>query len=196
MSRRPTLAIGIAVVTAIGATLVVVERGGAIAWTTLVVAGLLLAKFWRRPAQRDLLLALALSVVAVGGWLGTRQYVINTWESGEVVELAIDLGDRVHKARLWVLDVESDPIVYYDAAPEVAQALLAGEPLGFTRAGAVSRRIPNATRVSDVPESTAAELLNAMNEKYGERNSAATLYYVLLGRPRDRIDVIVRLVEA
>ena len=122
-------------------------------------------------------------------------YVISTWESGEVVELAIDASSGVHTARLWVLDVGAHPLVYYEAEPEVGQSLLAGKPLQFTRAGKVSTRVPKARRVDDVPEDESSRILAAMEAKYADQNSAAVIYYLMVGSPRDRVALVANLIE-
>ena len=95
--------------------------------------------------------------------------------------------------RLWVLDIEAEPIVYYDADPEVAESLLTGKPVQFARAGEVSTRVPKATRVDALPQDEANEILEAMEAKYGALNGAATMYFAMLGRSRDRVAVIVNL---
>ena len=173
----------------------VVLRGGLIAWVAATLSALLLLKTWRRPAKIDTALAVGLVSVSVLAWVGTWFYVVSVWESGEVVELAIDTPDGVHTARLWVMDVGPNPVVFYDAEPRVARALLSGRPLGFTRAGKQSSRIPHASEAETLSEARSQEVLGAMAEQYGQRNSAATVYYLLLGRLRHRVALVVELLE-
>lgn len=184
----------IAGVTAVTALIGVADRGGVIAWGALLCALALLAKVWRKPARLDLALSAGLAAVAALAWVGTWYYVIATWESGEVVELAIDTGGGVHRARVWVLDFDTQPLVYYDAEPDVAMSLLAGTPLQYTRAGETTTRIPDATRVDTLSDTEADRIFAAMAAKYQNRMGAATLYYALLGRSRDRIAVVASLV--
>lgn len=193
MPNHRTLAALIAGLTAASALALLAYRGGLIAGAALLLSVALLAKSRYRPAQQDLPLSIGLAALAVLAWMGTHQYVISTWESGEVVELVIDTAAGPHVARLWVLDLEEDPVVYYDAPPEVAQALLSGTPVQLTRNGSISTRVPEAVRVDDVTDERGARILEAMTVKYGDRNDAATLYYLLLGSPGDRIELLAAL---
>ncbi len=195
MINSRTITAFVACLTALAALLVVIDRGGLIGWAALVFSIALLAKLWLKPSGLDLGLGLALAVIPAAAWIATFYYVINTWETGEVVELVIDTGNGPHTARLWVLDIGADPTVYYDADPQAAASLLAGKPLQFTRAGEVSTRIPQATRVDELPEDTANQVLDAMQTKYGDRNDAATVYYLMLGRSADRVALVADLIE-
>ena len=86
--------------------MVVLERGGFIAWGALVGGGILAVKILRYPSARDLLWSLALVFVPVLAWVGTYYYVIGTWESGEVVSLEFDTERGQHVARLWGFGVQ------------------------------------------------------------------------------------------
>lgn len=187
------IAVFIAALTCLVALPLVLDRGGLIAWAAFLIGAALLAKVWRRPSRADPALSIVLAAFLVLAWLGTRHYVISTWESGEVVELAIDTSNGPHTARVWVLDIEEQPHVYYDAEPEVADALLAGRPLRLTREDEVTTRIPVATRAEALSEGQAGRILEAMESKYGGRVAAADVYYLLLGRSRDRVAVVARL---
>ena len=192
-SRR--IAVFIAGLTTVVALLLVVDRGGVIAWGTFVLGGALLAKIWLKPSKSDTGWSVGMAIIPALAWVGTLYYVITTYESGEVVELAIDIGSDTHTARVWVLEIGADPVVYYEADPEVADSLLAGKPLQFTRAGEISTRIPNAELVDSLPEDEANRVLEVMGAKYGDRMTAADVYYVMLGSPRDRVAVVVTLIE-
>lgn len=185
----------IAAVTALIGLYLVADRNGVLAWLGLLIGVGMLVKIWRRPSRIDLALAVGLAAVPVLAWFGTVQYVISTWESGEVVELTIETAEGTHNARLWVMDIDAQPVVYYDAEPHVAASLLAGTPLQFTRGGETRTRIPHATRVEALPEVRANKVLDAMQTKYGDRNHAADIWYVMLGRPSDRVAVVVELTE-
>ena len=189
------IAVFIAGLTVVVALILVVDRGGLIAWGTLFIGISLLVKIWLMPSTLDPGLSVGMATVSVLAWVGTLQYVISTWESGEVVELAIDTSNGPHAARVWVLDVGAYPLVYYDAKPEVAKSLLAGKALQFTRAGKVSTRIPKATQVDALSEDEANLILEAMETKYGDRMRAADIYYSMLGRSRDRVAVVANLIE-
>ena len=192
-SRR--IAAFIAGLTTVAALLLVVDRGGVIAWGTFVLGGALLAKIWLKPTKSDTAWSIGMAIIPALAWVGTLYYVITTYESGEVVELAIDIGADTHTARVWVLEIGADPVVYYEADPEVADSLLTGKPLQFTRAGEISTRIPNAELVDSLPEDEANRVLEVMGAKYGDRMTAADIYYVMLGSPRDRVAVVVTLIE-
>lgn len=196
MSTTQKVAAAIAGIMILVALVLVVDRSGVIAWSALLMGVALLAKVWFRPAKSDAGLAAVVALVPALAWAGTLYYVISTWESGEVVEVVIDTDRGVQTARLWVLDIGTDPTVYYDAGPEAAAALLAGKPVQFTRAGQVSTRIPKATPVDALPEAQANQILEAMQVKYGDRNGAADWYYVMLGRSGDRVALVAELVEA
>jgi len=185
----------IAALTTSVALVLLLDRGGLIAWGAFFSGVVLLAKIGLKPSRVDLGFSVGLATISVLAWIGTLYYVISTWESGEVVELNIDTSEGEHTARLWVLDNGGDPIVYYDAEPEVAKFLLAGKPLQFTRAGEVSTRVPRATQAEALPEGEANRILEAMETKYGDRNEAAGIYYSLLGRSRDRVALVVSLIE-
>ena len=193
MLKLRKITVLIAGITTAAALWLVIERGGLIAWTALVVGALLLAKIALRPSSLDLRISLGIAAVFLVAWFATRAYVIATWESGEVVELTVDTARGPHTARLWVLDIGTDTTIYYDAEPHVAAALLAGKPLRFSRAGQVSTRIPDAVPADAVAQDRANVILEAMAAKYGERNGAATIYFALLGRARDRVAVIADL---
>ena len=185
----------VAGLTVIIALLLIVERGGLIAWLGFIVGVGLLAKIWFKPSKRDVTFGAVLLATTGLLWVGTHQYVIRTWESGEVVELKFETSKGQHTARLWVMDIDGDPVVYFDAPPEAAESLLAGNPVQFERAGQVSTRTPNATRVDQIPEVEGNSILEAMETKYGDKNNAAIVYYALLGSPRDRISLVARMTE-
>ncbi|MGE0624193.1 MAG: hypothetical protein AB7I04_05570 [Pseudomonadales bacterium] len=194
MSAR-SIAACTAGLTTLVAAILVIDRGGLIAWGALLIGASLLAKIGWKPAKTDLGLAIGLASVSVLSWIGTFYYVISTWESGEVVELAIDTDAGAHTARVWVLDVGDEPLIYYDAEPEVAQALLAGKPLKLTRNDQMTTRIPKATEVDALPEADANKVFEAMITKYGDRVGVADIYYAMLGRSSDRIAVVASLAE-
>ncbi|MEM7077478.1 MAG: hypothetical protein AAF513_02515 [Pseudomonadota bacterium] len=182
---------GLIIVLALAA---VAYRGGLIAWLTFLAGVVLLLKVWRRPAGSDLIWGLGLALVPLLVWVGTFFYVIAVWESGEVVELNIPTERGVHQARLWVLDIEDQPTVYYDAAPPAAAAsLLAGTPLRFTRAGEVSTRSPAARGVADVSQDEVDQVFATMQSKYAGRDHGAVLYYLLLGRVRSHEALLIEL---
>lgn len=195
MQTRSGLAIGVAVVLVLATGLVALERGGVLAWAGAVIGAVLLVKFLALPSKWDSRLSITTMLLWGVAWAGTLYYVVSTWESGEVVELAIDLPTGTHAARLWVLDPGDSPLIYYDAPRAVAEALLSGTPVAFTRGGTTSVKQPEARLVEQVSEEEASAIFALMSEKYGDRNAATDVYYALLGRSRSRVPIVVRLVE-
>ena len=183
----------IAGTTTIVALWLVMNRGGVIAWSALLLGSVLLTKIWLKPTRADLGLSAGLAALAVVIWIATFNYVINTWESGEVVELVMETNTGTHTTRVWVLEFDSDPVIYYDAPPAAATALLAGTPLQFTRGAEVSTRIPQTTEADALSEEEAKRIFEAMAAKYGEKVDAADIYYLMLGRSRDRVAVVASL---
>ena len=179
--------------TLLAALFLIIDRGGLIAWASLLTGSALLAKTLLKPSKRDLQMCIGLATLSALSWVRTFYYVISTYESGEVVELTLDTEYGVHTARLWVFEVEGEPNIYFDAEPHLAHSLLGGKPLQFTRGGDTSKRIPKARKIDELTESEGERLLAAMTSKYGDRMNAATLYYVLLGIPRDRIALVANL---
>ncbi len=195
-STNHTVAIGITGLTLFAALALVIDRGGLIAWATALLAVGLLAKTLIRPTRFDLGLSIGLPAVAVLAWAGVFYCVITTYESGEVVQLSVETSSGPAFARLWVFDTNMGPTLYYDAPPQMAELLLAGEPMWVERAGQASVRTLVATPAETLAEPQAAHVLESMGAKYGERMTAADLYYVLLGRPRDRIPLVLTFDEA
>ena len=189
------MAVIVAAAVSAAALMIVIERGGLIAWTALLLGVGLFLKTLLKPSKLDTGMGIGLALIALAAWFGTHRYVISTWESGEVVELTIGTDTGAHTARLWVLDIGEHPTVYFDAEPELAASLLEGVPVQFTRNGETSRRTPRATRADDLSQETANAVFAAMVEKYGDRNGAADIYYLLLGSSRDRVPVVVELLR-
>ena len=194
MGFRKTAAFIAFAITAIAAVLAA-DRGGLIAWSAVLLGAAALLKIWLRPSRNDLAFSFGVAALPVVAATGTFHYVISTWETGEVVELAIDTATGTHTARVWVLDIDSQPVIYYDAPTEAANSLLAGTPLRFTRGTKTSSRIPAATRAEELPEDDANRIFEAMASKYAERVDAADIYYALLGRSGERIAVVATLTE-
>ncbi len=191
MNTNRMIAFGLTGGMLIATTLLVVDRGGLLAWVGIVLGSLLFLKFLRRPSPRDAALAAALLGIWAAAWGATWMYVVSTWESGEVVQ--IDVADE-HTARVWVLDTDDGPVMYYDAPPDVASSLLAGASLSVTRDGRVEDACASASRVEELPEERIQGLLEAMEEKYGSRNRATDVFYALIGVKRNRVGLVVTVV--
>lgn len=195
MSDTRAIAVFIAGLTSIVALLLIINRGGLIAWCVLIFSVALLAKIHLRHSKFDLVVSIGLAIIPSILWYLVLFYVISSYESGEVVELGIETENGTRIARLWVLEIDRELLVYYDAEPDVANALLAGRPIRFTRDGKESTRIPEATRADSLADDDAESIASAMNTKYRSRVFASSVYYLILGRPRDRIALVVRLFD-
>ena len=100
------VAVFLAGLTTVIALVLLIDRGGLIAWCALFFGVALLAKVWLKPSKLDLGLAIGVAIIPALAWVGTFYYVIYTWESGEVVELAVDTSERrsnsqIVGARYW-----------------------------------------------------------------------------------------------
>ena len=189
-ATRPGGSIAVVASLLVAAAILVIARGGLLAWLGVLVGALLLFKILRRPSPRDAWLSLAILGIWAISWGATWYYVMSSWESGEVVELEID---GTHTARVWVLDMSEGPVMYYDAPPDVASRLLAGAPLAMTRNGEVRRECAAASRVDELPDEQVQPLIDRMEEKYEGRNTATVVFYSILGGRRDRVGLLIQL---
>ena len=103
----------------------VVQRGGLLAWSGVIAALLLLIKQRARPSRTDMFVVLGFTLLWTASWAAAWSYVRSTWESGEVVELSLPVSDEIQTARVWILDADGGPVMYYDAPPRIGEALLA-----------------------------------------------------------------------
>lgn len=174
----------------VAAAVLVIDRGGLLAWIGLVLGALLLLKMLRRPSPRDTTLCVAILGIWGIAWGATWYYVVSTWESGEVVQIEVAGG---HTARVWVLDMNDGLSMYYDAPPDVASRLLEGARLSMTRDGHVRDECATASRVAELPEEQLQGLITRMEEKYEGRNTATDVFYAVLGVRRDRVGLLIEL---
>lgn len=195
MNARRLIAAAVVALTLIGACLLLIDRGGLIAWVALVLGALLAVKIWVRSSRHDPVLSIGLALAATMLWVGVFYVVIATYESGEVVELTIETDTGSRSVSLWVMEQGTTELAYYDADPAAAASLLAGKPLQFTRGGETSLRVPSTRLAESLTDVEASEVFELMRTKYGDRMRAADLYYLLLGVPRDRQALIVRFVK-
>jgi len=173
----------------------VVQRGGLLAWSGVIAALLLLIKQRARPSRTDMFVVLGFTLLWTASWAAAWSYVRSTWESGEVVELSVPVSDEIQTARVWILDADGGPVMYYDAPPRIGEALLAGAPITLARGNERIEACADATPAADLPRDEMSALLGVMWAKYQERNRATDVFYVLLGVERDRIGLVVRIKE-
>ncbi|MFK7898985.1 MAG: hypothetical protein AB8G23_24360 [Myxococcota bacterium] len=170
-------------------------RGGALAWLGLILASLLLAKHFASPSRIDVFLTLGITALWAAAWPAAWGYVRSTWESGEVVEISIQRPDELATARVWVLDVNDQWMMYYDAPPQIGQALLDGAPIIVKRGDETAAGCADATRVSELPTEERDSLLALMEAKYEAQSLATTVFYGVLGGRKDRIGLAVLVKE-
>lgn len=194
-SKAPLLAtISTAVLTLVACGLLL-QRTGVIPVLAALTGIALLVKIRFKPGPKDLALSIVLILATLTAWVGTLYYVISSYESGEVVELVVDTDTEPHVARVWIFEMAERPLVYYDAPPDIAAPLLAGSPVQLIRGEQSSTVIPQTRRADDLPVDEQNQVLGAMAAKYGDRMTAADIYYLLLGRPYDRVALVIDLGE-
>jgi hypothetical protein len=171
----------------------ILQRGGMLAWSGALLALLLAAKVWLRPSTKDLALAVSLLTLWGLAWAAIWQYVKSEWESGEVVVIDIETPSGRHTARVWILELNGEPTMYYDAPPRIAQQLLNGAPVAMRRNGVTVHECADASRVTEVSDEVLTKVFDRMEEKYQERNNATQIFYRMLGGERDRVPILLRL---
>ncbi|MCR9277025.1 MAG: hypothetical protein NXH85_03550 [Pseudomonadaceae bacterium] len=187
------LAIGIALCLGLAGVFLIVQRNGLLAWLGLLLGAGLCLKALRRPARTDPYLTGAVAALWAVTWAGVFYYVIATWEGGEVVELTVETAQGEHSARTWIMEDSDQLLVYYDAPGPIAQALVSGAPLTVLRDGApLVVTGYTAALEEDVSEQEADRVFALMADQYGDKTDAATVFYGLLGRSRDRLGVVIR----
>ncbi len=179
----------------IASSYLVYLRGGILAWLGFVAALLLLAKHFGRPSHTDVYIALAFTILWAASWAAAWGYVRSTWESGEVVEIGVHVSDEIYTARVWILDVDGELLMYHDAPPQVGHALLANAPMTIKRGDQTIKGCADATPASDFAGEELAALLGAMEEKYRKRTRATNVFYAVIGVERDRIGLVLRIKE-
>lgn len=177
----------------VASSFLILQRGGMLAWAGALLALLLAAKVWLWPSTRDLALVVSLLVLWSLTWAAIWQYVQSEWESGEVAAIRIDTPSGPHAARVWILELNDEPTMYYDAPPRIAQQLLQGARVAMSRNGVTVHACADARRVADVSDEVLTGLFARMQEKYQERNNATRIFYFVLGGQRDRVPVLLRL---
>jgi len=193
---RRVIATSVAALIALVGIALSFERGGLLAWVGLIVGLVLLGKTLVRPSKLDFWLTISAASLWAFAWAGTTYYVISTWESGEVVELGIDMPSGTHTARVWILDTDESPLIIYDAPREVADFLLSGVPVRLKRHGEESLKRPVVMLSDELPEEEVNRVYELLAEKYGDRNAATDVFYGVLGRSRNRVLLLLRMDSA
>ena len=100
------------------------QRGGIFAWIFSITGALLLIEIVIRSRTTMLKSTMVTACTLTALWLLTYSSIIGIWETGEVAELKIDTGREEHQVRVWLLDVNDNIEIFYDADPDVAEFLL------------------------------------------------------------------------
>ena len=193
ISRKSQATIVAFLIGAVG-LLIALDRGGVLAWAGCILGIALLLKISLRPSRIDLVASIGAAAIWALAWVGTIYYVVSVWESGEVVVLAVEMPNETHTVRVWVVDIDESLVLYYDAEPEIAEAMISDQQVSVTRAD----QLLEFTRVDvrtadDVPEAELNQIFQLLEDKYGSRNEASALYAMMVGRSRDRVGVVLTL---
>jgi len=195
MSQK-SIAMVIAGLIAVLGILLVVERGGGFGWSGGVIGIALLVKVYARPSRFDLKISISIAAILSVICAGTLYLVRSTWESGEVVELRVDLPTGVHIARVWVLNIDESIVVYYDAEPDIVATLISDPQISVIREGELIGFSNVQVRPTEiVPVAEVNQIFQMWEEKYGRRTQASVVYSLMFGRSRDKEAMILTLTQ-
>ena len=170
------------------------QRGGIFAWIFSITGALLLIEIVIRSRTTMLKRTVVTACTLTALWLLTYGSIIAIWETGEVAELRIDTGSEENQVRVWLLDVNDNIEIFYDAEPDVAEFLLNEPKVSLVRNDQTLEFLK--VEIS-TPETAPAEKMNQIfelwNEKYGSRNLATPIYSLMFGRAKDKVALILTL---
>ena len=170
------------------------QRGGIFAWIFSITGALLLIEITRIRSRTTMLkntMVTACTLTAL--WLLTHGSIIGIWETGEVAELKIDTGSEEHQVRVWLLDVNDNIEIFYDAEPDVAEVLL-NEPKVTVRNDQTLEFLKvEISTLETAPAEKMNQIFELWNEKYGSRNLATPIYSLMFGRAKDKVALILTL---
>ena len=127
-------------------------------------------------------------------WLLTYGSIIGIWETGEVAELKIDTGSEEHQVRVWLLDVNDNIEIFYDAEPDVAEFLLNEPKVSLVRNDQTLEFLKvEISTLETAPAEKMNQIFELWNEKYGSRNLATPIYSLMFGRAKDKVALILTL---
>ena len=193
MNKKLIAAIIAGLISLIGIVLIW-QRGGIFAWIFSITGALLLIEIVIRSRTTMLKRTVVTACTLTALWLLTYGSIIGIWETGEVAELKIDTGIEEHQVRVWLLDVNDNIEIFYDAEPEAAESLLNEPKVSLVRNDQTLEFLK--VEIS-TPETAPAEKMNQIfelwNEKYGSRNLATPIYSLMFGRAKDKVALILTL---
>ena len=170
------------------------QRGGIFAWIFSITGALLLIEIVIRSRTTMLKRTVVTACTLTALWLLTYGSIIAIWETGEVAELKIDTGSEEHQVRVWLLDVNDNIEIFYDAEPDVAEFLLNEPKVSLVRNDQTLEFLKvEISTLETAPAEKMNEIFELWNEKYGSRNLATPIYSLMFGRAKDKVALILTL---
>ena len=170
------------------------QRGGLFAWIFSFTGALLLIEIVIRSPTTMLKNTMVTACTLTALWLLTYGSIIGIWETGEVAELKIDTGSEEHQVRVWLLDVNDNIEIFYDAEPDVAEFLLNEPKVSLVRNDQTIEFLKvEISTLETAPAEKMNQIFELWNEKYGSRNLATPIYSLMFGRAKDKVALILTL---
>mgnify|MGYP001388861456 FL=1 len=170
------------------------QRGGLFAWIFSITGALLLIEIVIRSRTTMLKSTMVTACTLTALWLLTYGSIIGIWETGEVAELKIDTGSEEHQVRVWLLDVNDNIEIFYDAEPDVAEFLLNEPKVSLVRNDQTLEFLKvEISTLETAPAEKMNQIFELWNEKYGSRNLATPIYSLMFGRAKDKVALILTL---
>ncbi len=170
------------------------QRGGLFAWIFSITGALLLIEIVIRSRTTMLKRTVVTASTLTALWLLTYGSIIGIWETGEVAELKIDTGIEEHQVRVWLLDVNDNIEIFYDAEPDVAEFLLNEPKVRLVRNDQTLEFLKvEISTLETAPAEKMNQIFELWNEKYGSRNLATPIYSLMFGRAKDKVALILTL---
>ena len=170
------------------------QRGGLFAWIFSITGALLLIEIVIRSRTTMLKNTMITACTLTALWLLTYGSIIGIWETGEVAELKIDTGSEEHQVRVWLLDVNDNIEIFYDAEPDVAEFLLNEPKVSLVRNDQTLEFLKvEISTLETAPAEKMNQIFELRNEKYGSRNLATPIYSLMFGRAKDKVGLILTL---
>ena len=170
------------------------QRGGIFAWIFSITGALLLIEIVIRSRTTMLKSTMVTACTLTALWLLTYSSIIGIWETGEVAELKIDMGSEEHQVRVWLLDVNDNIEIFYDAEPDVAEFLLNEPKVSLVRNDQTLEFLKvEISTLETAPAEKMNQIFELWNEKYGSRNLATPIYSLMFGRAKDKVALILTL---
>ena len=170
------------------------QRGGIFAWIFSITGALLLIEIVIRSRTTMLKNTMITACTLTALWLLTYGSIIGIWETGEVAELKIDTGSEEHQVRVWLLDVNDNIEIFYDAEPDVAEFLLNEPKVSLVRNDQTLEFLKvEISTLETAPAEKMNQIFELWNEKYGSRNLATPIYSLMFGRAKDKVALILTL---